>query len=135
MSTYKIIEGLPKDVEIDTVNHISQGWRRNGELFHRQVDGNNIAVQGMVRDEEEAVPNVYVYRLFCKMPVDFNGLINSVYHRVEHPQKTGWFNYLVKIRAYSKEDAEKALLDEVLIQHAGQLHSATPMYLNVEYYV
>ena len=43
MSTYKIIEGLPKDVELEVCLQLSQGWKCNGELFHRQVDGNNIS--------------------------------------------------------------------------------------------
>jgi len=136
MSTYKIIEGLPKDVETEVSRWLGQGWRCNGNLFHRLVDGNSIAVQGIMKPAvEESNPKVYSYRLFCKTQIDFSGLLNSVYYRAEPPKKFGWFNYMIKIKAHSKEDAEKALLDEVSLQHSDESHSATPVYLSVEYYV
>ena len=116
MSDYKIIEGLPADVEADVIRYRSEGWQRNGELFHRTVDGNNIAVQGICRDAPDAEKSIYVYNVYTEQQFDPKSMLNVVYHKILQPAPRSPFRYMIKIISYSQEDAEAQILREIKLQ-------------------
>ena len=106
MSQIKIIEGIPSHVELDVNRLLSEGWRRSGNLFHRTVDGNNIAVQGLYKGDESQPPvSVYVFRLYTTGLFDPDGIPGCIYHNniksVRDRIKPFTQQFLVKIRAES----------------------------------
>jgi len=139
MSDYKIIEGLPADVEADVIRYRSEGWQRNGELFHRTVDGNNIAVQGMIREADESSGKaIFVYNVVTASKFEPRALINVVYYK-DLPAKEPFrshFHYLIKIISTSEEAANKEIAQEIALQLEPIGYSGKFEFIHMEaYYV
>ena len=119
MSAFKIIEGLPEHVELDVNRYLSSGWELNGELFHRTVDGNNIAVQSIRRDDNAVSDKaIYVFLLTTTSTFDPHAMIHVLYHK-QLPTKDGFrytFTYVVKILSSSVEKAEATIQNELQLQ-------------------
>ena len=121
-SSFKIVEGIPSHVEIDVNNLLKDGWKLNGALFHRNVDGNNVAVQSMskntttVHEQEE----VYVFRLQTTKNFDTSGIPNIVHAtKIDSIMRTIMpfvYRYNIKLRAESKKHAQELITDEVNLQ-------------------
>lgn len=50
---YKIIRGLPADVEATVSTLLKDGWQPHGSLFKMPIDGQEIVVQNMILYEIE----------------------------------------------------------------------------------
>lgn len=154
MNGYRIVEGLPKAVEMEIVQLRANGWKLNGPLAYRNVDGNTVAIQGMIEDNEdtdvEDVEDVekqlksrslYVFKLMTSQEFDTKGLINSRQAYRTMTQGVGFqrglhTTYVIKLIATSTDDAKSQLVRELEIQHpqnADVINDIKYMYTELEY--
>jgi len=48
---FKIIEGLPSEVESEINQHLNEGWSLHGTMLNRDVDGTTVVIQAVSREK------------------------------------------------------------------------------------
>jgi len=110
-----ILEGLPSEVDRQMQSLLRDGWHLNGELWHRDVDGNNIAVQGMYLPSGENLGGVYngklkqyLYNVTTNYFVDLE-LIDGYVNTIHAKPVRGKFSYTITVAAYSELTANTSV--------------------------